>query len=124
MTTKDTILKQLADHPLLIYMKGVPTAPECGFSAKAVAILDASKVPYAYVNVLNAPFIRDRLPSISKWPTFPQIFVKGELLGGCDIIEALWQDGSLLPILQQAVAVEDQQPGSLSHSEVASIRMR
>lgn len=118
MTTKDTILKQLADHPLLIYMKGVPTAPECGFSAKAVAILDASKVPYAYVNVLKAPFIRDRLPSISKWPTFPQIFVKGELLGGCDIIEALWQDGSLLPILQQAVAVEDQQPASLSHSEV------
>ncbi len=123
MSAKDTILKQIAENPLIIYMKGVPTAPECGFSAKAVEILNASKIPYAYVDVLKAPFIRDKLPSISKWPTFPQLFVNGELLGGCDIIETMSLDGSLLPILEAAVAQQTNADGStvISHSEVETI---
>lgn len=101
-TTQEKILAQLAENPIIIYMKGVPTAPECGFSAKAVEILNATKIPYTYVDVLKAPFIRDKLPSISKWPTYPQLFIQGKLVGGADIVEAMVKDGSLLPLLQAA----------------------
>jgi monothiol glutaredoxin len=122
MSTKDIILKQLADNPVIIYIKGVPSAPECGFSAKAIAILNETKVPFAYVDVLKAPFIRDRLPSVSKWPTFPQLFVKGELLGGADIVESMHNDGSLLPLLQAAVQKTDETaPTTISHSEVEAL---
>ena len=106
MSTKETILQQLADNPVIIYMKGIPSAPECGFSAKATTILDETKIPYTYVHVMKAPFIRERLPSVSKWPTFPQLFIKGELIGGCDIVEAMYKDGSLLPLLQAATQSE------------------
>jgi monothiol glutaredoxin len=102
MTTEEKIQKQLADHAIILYMKGVPTKPECGFSAKTVGILNDTKIPFAYVNVLAAPFIREKLPKISHWPTFPQLFVNGELVGGCDIVEAMSNDGSLLPLLQSA----------------------
>jgi monothiol glutaredoxin len=120
MSTKDTILKQLAENPVIIYMKGVPTAPECGFSEKAVNILNASKVPFSYVDVLKAPFIRDKLPSVSKWPTFPQLFINGELIGGADIVESMDKDGSLLPLLRAAVKPADDVPASnvITHSEV------
>lgn len=123
MSTKDTILKQLADNPVIIYMKGVPTAPECGFSEKAVGILSASKVPFAYVDVLKAPFIRDKLPSVSKWPTFPQLFINGELIGGADIVESLYNDGSLLPMLQAAVKPAEDAVASnvITHSEVEAL---
>lgn len=123
MSTKDIILKQLADNPIIIYMKGVPTAPECGFSGKAVEILNSTKIPYTYVDVLKAPFIRDRLPTVSKWPTFPQLFVKGELIGGADIVEAMANDGSLLPLLQAAVAPVGDAPSNnvITHSEVEQL---
>ncbi|MBK8815115.1 MAG: Grx4 family monothiol glutaredoxin [Methylococcaceae bacterium] len=123
MSTKETILQQLAENPIIIYMKGVPSAPECGFSAKATTILDETKIPYTYVNVMKAPFIRERLPSISKWPTFPQLFVKGELIGGCDIVEAMFKDGSLLPLLQAATKSEKPVPDSntISPAEVESL---
>ncbi len=99
MKTEDKIRAQLAAQPIIIYMKGVPTNPQCGFSAKAVGILNATNIPYAYVNVLEAPFIREKLPSISHWPTYPQLFVNAELVGGCDIIEEMSNNGSLLPLL-------------------------
>ena len=102
MKTKDKIRHQLATNPIIIYMKGIPTNPQCGFSAKSVGILNASNIPYAYVNVLEAPFIREKLPSISHWPTYPQLFVNGELIGGCDIIEEMSNNGSLLPLLTAA----------------------
>lgn len=123
MSTKETILKQLADNPIILYMKGVPTAPECGFSGKTVEILNATKVPFAYVDVLRAPFIRDRLPSVSKWPTFPQLFVKGELVGGADIVESMYNDGSLLPLLQSAVKPVDNAADNnvITHSEVEAL---
>ncbi len=125
MSTKETILKQLAENPIIIYMKGVLTAPECGFSAKTVEILNETKVPYAYVNVLKAPFIRDRLPSVSKWPTFPQLFVKGELIGGADIVEAMNNDGSLLPVLQAAVQPEEGEANNvITHSEVEALILK
>jgi monothiol glutaredoxin len=123
MSSKDKILQQLAENPVIIYMKGIPSAPECGFSAKASAILDETKIPYTYVNVMKAPFIRDKLPSVSKWPTFPQLFINGELVGGCDIVEAMYQDGSLLPMLQAAAQNEKPAPdnNTISHSEVGSL---
>lgn len=122
-TTKDKILKQLADNPIIIYMKGVPTAPECGFSGKAVEILNQTKVPFAYVDVLKAPFIREKLPSVSRWPTFPQLFVNGELIGGADIIESMHNDGSLLSLLQSAVTPADDasQNTTIAPSEVESL---
>ena len=122
-STKDKILQQLAENPIIIYMKGVPTAPECCFSAKAVTILNTYKIPFTYVDVLRAPFIRDKLPSISKWPTFPQLFVKGELIGGSDIIEALDKDGTLLSILQEALVTPESETtcAVISHSEVESL---
>ena len=102
MKTEDKIHHQLTTNPIILYMKGIPANPQCGFSAKSVGILNATNIPYAYVNVLEAPFIREKLPSISHWPTYPQLFVNGELVGGCDIIEELSNNGSLLPLLKTA----------------------
>jgi monothiol glutaredoxin len=104
MKAEDTIREQLASNPIIIYMKGVPDNPECGFSAKAVAALKATGIPYAYVNVLAAPFIREKLPKISHWPTYPQLFVAGELVGGSDIVEDLAAKGELKPMLEAATA--------------------
>ncbi|MDD5034580.1 MAG: Grx4 family monothiol glutaredoxin [Methylococcaceae bacterium] len=104
MTTEETIREQLASHPIILYMKGVPEMPQCGFSAKAVAALQTAGVPFAYVNILQAPQIREKLPTISQWPTFPQLFVKGELVGGSDIVDELAQRGELKPLLDGALA--------------------
>ncbi|NOT10283.1 MAG: Grx4 family monothiol glutaredoxin [Methylococcaceae bacterium] len=104
MKTEDKIRKQLAENPVILYMKGIPANPQCGFSGKAVGILNATNIPFAYVNVLEAPFIREKLPSISHWPTYPQLFINGELIGGCDIIEAMSNDNSLLPLLTTATS--------------------
>jgi monothiol glutaredoxin len=105
-TTEERIREQLATNPILLYMKGVPDSPECGFSARAVAALTATGHDFAYVNVLAAPFIREKLPKISHWPTYPQLFVKGELVGGCDIIEEMAQKGTLKPLLETAAPSE------------------
>ena len=106
MTTEETIQHQLATNPIILYMKGIPSNPQCGFSGKAVGILNATKIPFSYVNVLEAPFIREKLPKISHWPTYPQLFVKGELVGGCDILEAMSIDGSLLLLLESTIKTE------------------
>jgi len=121
MKTEDKIHKQLADNPVILYMKGIPANPQCGFSGKTVGILDATKIPYAYVNVLEAPFIREKLPSISHWPTFPQLFVNGELVGGCDIVEEMSNNGSLLPLLTAAASKTAESTEGLSTSEVAQL---
>lgn len=102
MTTEEKIQEQLSSNPIILYMKGVPENPECGFSAKAVAALKATGIPFAYVNVLAAPFIREKLPKISHWPTYPQLFVEGELIGGSDIVEEMAQKGTLKPLLEKA----------------------
>lgn len=123
MTIEERIQKQLQDHSIILYMKGVPDNPECGFSAKAVAALKETGVAYTYVNVLGSPFIRDKLPKISKWPTFPQLFINGELIGGSDIIESMAEQGSLLPALQAAVPakadIQDQH--IINHAEVEQL---
>lgn len=117
MKTEDKIHHQLATNPIILYMKGIPANPQCGFSAKSVGILNTTNIPYAYVNVLEAPFIREKLPSISHWPTYPQLFVNGELVGGCDIIEELSNNGSLLPLLKTAAPKKEE-----AEKETLSIR--
>lgn len=102
MTTEDKIRKQLSENPIILYMKGVPEAPECGFSAKTVAAIESTGFDFAFVNVLAAPFIREKLPKISDWPTFPQLFVNGELVGGCDIVVDMAESGDLKPLLAAA----------------------
>ena len=105
MQTSDTaerIRQQIADIPVILYMKGTPDAPECGFSRGAVEILKQIGKPYAFVNVLKAPHIREKLPQISQWPTYPQLFIKGELIGGFDIMKSSFEDGSLKPQIEQA----------------------
>lgn len=118
MNTEEKIHKQLAEHPIILYMKGVPDAPECGFSAKAVAILKATGLPYTYVNVLAAPFIREKLPSVTKWPTFPQLIINTELVGGSDIIEEMNEAGTLLPALEAAAPINRD---GMSHSQIETL---
>jgi monothiol glutaredoxin len=107
MEIEDTIKSQIADNPVLIYMKGSPDAPQCGFSAQATQILMACGERFAYIDILSNPDIRATLPSISDWPTFPQLFVGGELVGGCDIIGEMHQSGELQPMIK-AVSVSEE----------------
>jgi monothiol glutaredoxin len=104
MKTEDIIRQQIAVNPVLLYMKGTPGKPECGFSAKAVAALQATGFDFAYINVLENPFIREKLPSISRWPTYPQLFVAGELVGGADLVEEMNLAGTLQPLLAKALS--------------------
>lgn len=104
MDTLETIKKQIADNKMIIYMKGSPKVPHCGFSAQAVKLLDACGHPYAYVDVLVNPDIRATLPKYANWPTFPQLYINGELVGGCDIITELFEKGELQKIVNEAFA--------------------
>ena len=96
--------EQVKNNPIVIYMKGVPEAPSCGFSAKAAAALTATGVDFSYVNVLTDSEIFQHLPSYANWPTFPQIYINGELAGGGDIIVEMAEKGELKTVLEQAVA--------------------
>ena len=89
----------LADNRIVLFMKGTPEAPACGFSARTVAALQALEVPFAAVDVLPDPRIRQELSAISNWPTIPQLFVDGELLGGCDIVTEMYESGELAQAL-------------------------
>jgi len=101
MQTEALIRAQIHNNPVLIYMKGTPEIPMCGFSSRAVAILQTYGIPFAHVNVLDHPEIRATLPKMMNWPTFPQIYVRGELLGGCDILTEMHENGELKAILAE-----------------------
>ena len=100
MDTIARIKEQIATTPVLLYMKGTPDFPMCGFSAKAVTCLKEVGEPFAYVNILQDAEIRSELPKYANWPTFPQLWVKGELIGGCDIISEMHQAGELAELLK------------------------
>lgn len=102
MEILESIKQQVADNPVLIYMKGSPDAPQCGFSAQASQALMACGEKFAYIDILANPEIRANLPQFSNWPTFPQLFVGGELVGGCDIITEMYQSGELQPLVKSA----------------------
>ena len=101
---RDEIANAISEHDVILFMKGVPERPMCGFSARTVAALDALGASYAAVDVLPDPRIRQELSAISNWPTIPQLFVKGELVGGCDITLDLFQSGELKKMLEEAVS--------------------
>ena len=102
MTIIEELENQVKDNPILLYMKGSPEAPQCGFSSKASQILIACGKPFSFVDILSNPEIRANLPQFSNWPTFPQLFVNGELIGGSDIISELHEAGDLQTIIDSA----------------------
>jgi monothiol glutaredoxin len=93
------IKEAIADNEVILFMKGTPEAPRCGFSARSVAVLEAVGTPFAAVDILPDPRIRQELSAISNWPTIPQLFVRGELVGGCDIITEMYETGELAETL-------------------------
>jgi monothiol glutaredoxin len=97
-----SIKQTIADNPVVIFMKGTPEFPQCGFSMRTVQALKACGADFAYVDVLANPDVRAHLPQVSNWPTFPQLFINGELIGGCDITLDLFQRGELKTMLQAA----------------------
>ncbi|HET6550886.1 MAG TPA: Grx4 family monothiol glutaredoxin [Solirubrobacter sp.] len=96
---REAIQDAITEHDVILFMKGVPERPMCGFSARTVAALDALGAPYAAVDILPDPRIRQELSAISNWPTVPQLFVKGELVGGCDIVTEMYESGELAQTL-------------------------
>ncbi|MFO1349658.1 MAG: Grx4 family monothiol glutaredoxin [Gammaproteobacteria bacterium] len=104
MDVMERIKQQIESNPVLIYMKGTPQFPQCGFSSRTVQALIETGAPFAYVNVLEHPDIRQNLPRYANWPTFPQVYVDGELVGGCDITLELFQNGELQKMVDAAAA--------------------
>jgi monothiol glutaredoxin len=96
---RDEIQKAISEHEVILFMKGRPEQPMCGFSARTVAALDALGASYAAVDILPDPRIRQELSAISNWPTIPQLFVNGELVGGCDIVTEMYETGELASTL-------------------------
>ncbi|MCW3026374.1 MAG: grxD [Solirubrobacterales bacterium] len=97
---REAIAEAIGEHRVILFMKGTPDAPACGFSARTVAALQALDVPFAAVDVLPDPRIRQELSAMSDWPTIPQLFVGGELIGGCDIVTEMYESGELAQALR------------------------
>ncbi|HEX5055271.1 MAG TPA: Grx4 family monothiol glutaredoxin [Gammaproteobacteria bacterium] len=102
MDVMDRIKGHIENNPIVLFMKGTPQFPMCGFSSRAVEALKQCGAQFAYVNVLAEPDIRQALPQYSDWPTFPQLFIDGELVGGCDITLELFQSGELQKMVAAA----------------------
>jgi monothiol glutaredoxin len=105
MSVIDRIKEQLASAPVVLYMKGTPDFPQCGFSAQAVGALRACKAQFASFNIFEDPEVREGLKTYSNWPTFPQLYISGELVGGCDITLEMYRSGELAQLLAEAGAV-------------------
>ena len=104
MSIQEKIKQQVTGNGIILYMKGTPQAPQCGFSGKSVQLLQACGAEFASVNVLADPEIRDGTKQYSNWPTIPQLYIKGEFIGGCDIITDLYQKGELQKLVASAKA--------------------
>jgi monothiol glutaredoxin len=96
---RDLIAKAIDDNEVILFMKGTPDSPACGFSARTVAMLQSLETPFAAVDILPDPRIRQELSALSNWPTIPQLFAKGELIGGCDIVTEMYESGELATTL-------------------------
>jgi monothiol glutaredoxin len=104
---RDAIQSAISENPVILFMKGTPEAPACGFSARTVAVLQSLDQPFAAVDILPDPRIRQELSALSNWPTIPQLFVGGELLGGCDIVTEMYESGEL----GQSLGLENPEAG-------------
>ena len=102
MNVNERIKQQLDSHPILLYMKGTPDFPQCGFSAQTAGILGSVGAEFAYVNIFEDPEVREGLKEYSNWPTFPQLYINGELIGGCDIVMELHESGELKQLIEKA----------------------
>lgn len=109
MDTLDVIKDQIASNTIILYMKGSPNQPQCGFSARTTQALMACGERFAYVDILSNPEIRAELPKFANWPTFPQLWVNGELVGGCDIVCEMYESGELAKLLKDATAAAAEQ---------------
>jgi len=96
----DRIMRDITDHPVVLYMKGTPVFPQCGFSAAVVQILTHMGVKFKGIDVLADPALRQGVKDFSSWPTIPQLYVKGEFVGGCDIVREMFESGELKDLLQ------------------------
>ena len=107
---REALQEAISENPVILFMKGSPEAPACGFSARTVSVLQSLGARYAAVDILPDPRIRQELSAISNWPTIPQLFIDGELVGGCDIVVEMYQSGEL----QQALGLEaPEEPGDV-----------
>ncbi|MGD8568032.1 MAG: Grx4 family monothiol glutaredoxin [Gammaproteobacteria bacterium] len=104
MDVLERIRQQVTENPVVIFMKGTPSMPQCGFSSRAAEALKACEQEFAYVNVLADMEIFENLPRFADWPTFPQLYINGELVGGCDITLELYQQGELKKMVEEAVS--------------------
>ena len=101
----ERIKAHLSSSPAVLFMKGTPDFPQCGFSAQTAGALRALKANYRHVNIFEEPELREALTAYSNWPTYPQLYVKGELVGGCDIVTEMYRSGELKSLLQEAGAI-------------------
>jgi len=100
----DAIRKEISDNKVVIYMKGTPSFPQCGFSATTIAVFDELGYPYSTVNILEDQAKREAIKAFSNWPTIPQVYVNGEFVGGCDIVVEMFESGELKRLLSEAYA--------------------
>ncbi|MDX1386203.1 MAG: Grx4 family monothiol glutaredoxin [bacterium] len=103
MSVQERIAQQIKDNKILIYMKGNPDFPQCGFSAAVIEVFNNLKVPYETVDVLSDPEIREGIKNFSNWPTIPQVYIEGKFIGGCDIVREMFSRGELQPLVEAAV---------------------
>ena len=107
LTVNERIRQEVADNPVVLYMKGSPVFPQCGFSAAVVQILSHLGVKFKGIDILADPGIRQGIKEFSNWPTIPQLYVKGEFIGGCDIITEMFQAGELQSLLKEKAVAQD-----------------
>lgn len=107
MDINETIKSQLEENPVILYMKGTPQAPQCGFSSRTVQAVMACGERFAFVNILDNQELREALKVYSSWPTYPQLYIGGELVGGCDIVVELSESGELAEMIKAAVKKAD-----------------
>ncbi len=112
MDAMDRIRKAIQDNPVIIFMKGTPDFPQCGFSARASQALGQCGAPFAYVNIYEDQEIYKALPQYANWPTFPQLYINGELIGGCDITLDLHNSGELKAMVQEAAGAASDAAGN------------
>jgi monothiol glutaredoxin len=106
MDIMETIKQQISENPVILYMKGSPNAPQCGFSQRTAQAVMSCGQRFAYVDVLSNPDIRANLPKYGNWPTFPQLWVNGELIGGCDIVMEMHEKGELKTLMDESAVKE------------------
>jgi len=122
-TIREAISEAISENDVILFMKGTPEAPACGFSARTVGVLQSLETRFAAVDILPDPRIRQELSAISQWPTIPQLFVRGELVGGCDIITEMFETGELATLLGSEDAASASEP-ALADGSVLQIENR